>query len=294
MAETDKPGVARDGGPTSALFDTQRVKRSFLDLRYGPEDENMLDIYLPDDGPGPFPAVVYIHGGGWMEGTRRFNALESIYGLLRRGRAIVSIDYRLKAAGAFPENLRDVKAALCFIEREGARYMLDSERVTLCGDSAGGHLSMLAALTQDRPEYGVAGRECRVRAVVSLFGPSDLTEEYAAGAPDDGDPMRLMGLPGRAELAETVFRTSDPGLLRLMSPIYYVTQSCPPMLFLHGTADVIVPCAHSIKMAARINELCPSGRAELRLFEGRVHSDIRFMCDETAEMTEAFLALRGL
>src|SRR5437764_4913143 len=218
-----------------------------------------LDLYLPRDG-GPAPVIVHVHGGGWRRGSRRHPlpvlGADFYDGLAAQGFAVAAIDYRLSGEARFPAPLDDVRAAHGWAGEHAGRYGLDPGRVFLWGDSAGGHLALLAALT------GAA-----VHAVVAWFPvtdlaglPSDVAD--AGGVPDRGPESRealLLGAPA----------ASVPDLARQASPVAYASAAAPPVLLMHGAADDLVPPAQSVRLAGALR--AAGATAELELVPGAAH-----------------------
>ncbi len=227
-----------------------------------------LDIAIPP-GDGPFPALVFVHGGGWVSGNRgRYS--QAIRHAAGRGYVAATVSYRLSQMGAgetsidpFPAALQDVKSAIRFLRANAADYKLDPNRIGVVGDSAGGHLALMAGLT--RPADGLDGDgpadapPSDVQAVANLFGPSDF-ETFAA---KDGVTAILL----RAVIGAKV--GDRPDLYRRASPIRYVRRDAPPILTLHGTADVIVPVQQSQAFDAAVKQA--GGRHELVLLDGAGH-----------------------
>lgn len=109
-----------------------------------------LDLYLPRrplQGANLAPAVLYIHGGGWVTGHRRFASLPLLYHLASHGVAVATVDYRLAPANRFPAQLRDTKRALQWLRQHALRRGIDPETIIVAGESAGAHVALLAALT---------------------------------------------------------------------------------------------------------------------------------------------------
>jgi len=231
-----------------------RPVRRVPDIRYGevlgyrPLE---LDLYLPPVG-GPAPVVVYVHGGGWQRGTRRdpppLIAADFYDQIAAEGFAVAAADYRLSGEARFPAPLQDVRTAVGWIRDNAVLYGLDADRVFLWGDSAGGHLALLAALTSAAVRAAVAWFP-----VTDLLGmPSDLAD--AGGVPDLGPDSReakLLGAPA----------ASVPDLARQASPVAHVHAGAPPILLQHGTADDLVPAAQSVRLA----EALAAAGAEVKL-----------------------------
>src|SRR5437763_765648 len=124
----------------------------------------LLDLHVPD-GPGPFPAAILVHGGGFDEGSKSTNVRPLFDVLDGAGFAWFSIDYRMAPEFRFPQAMEDVNSAIKWIKSNGAKYHVDTTKVALIGESAGGFLVNYAG-THETPET-------RVQAVVDLYGPVD-------------------------------------------------------------------------------------------------------------------------
>ena len=278
-----------------ATFDVELVSRKKLDVQYGSLPEQLLDIFYPQTGEGPWPLVIYIHGGGWTIGHKREAALDFLP-ILQNGYAVISVDYRLAPAVKYPEFLFDVKTAVRWARANAAEYGFDPDRFAAVGDSAGAQLSMMIAFSDQHPEcegekYGWAGVSSCVQAVVDIYGPTVLNADNAAWAKEAGAPLLLRGEngdKGPLDLMMEVF-SSDPDILPFISPIAYVHKDIPPVLIMQGEMDPIVPKQHSLALSKRISEVCGPDRFELKLYPTRVHSDRDFLGAETSETVVAFL-----
>ncbi len=262
------------------VFDTGRSKRCFLDVSYGTLPEHKLDLYLPEAGEGPFPLLIYVHGGGWTFGSKRECALDAVFGATGSGWAITSVDYRLVPDAQFPEFIFDVKTAVRFLRANAEQYLLNPDRFVIVGDSAGAHIALMVGLTADRPEYegehfGQAGVSSAVQAVCAMYGPSALDADENAWYRESGLQETRSG-PGRGISYARIFGTQSKPLLRLISPVSLVHKDIPPLLLQHGCDDQVVPYQHSAVLAGRVAEVCGEGRCTLRLYEGRSHSDEAF------------------
>jgi acetyl esterase/lipase len=223
-----------------------------------------LDLYL-SSAQGSLPVVVYVHGGGWQRGSRRDPPplLDADFydGIAAEGFAVAAVDYRLSGEARFPAALEDVLAAVDWVRDNASVYGLDGRRVFLWGDSAGGHLALLAALTGST----LTGRGVRAAVgwfpVTDLAGmPSDLTD--AGGIPDlgpDSREARLLGAP-----ASVV-----PELAREASPVTHAHAGAPPILLMHGTADDLVPTAQSVRLAEALRQA--GAAVELELVPDATH-----------------------
>ena len=275
-------------------LDPATVRNRALDLPYGTLPEQKLDLYLPDDPPaGPAPVILYIHGGGWMAGTKRLGALNLVIDAVKRGYALVVPDYRLFPQVQFPEFLFDVKTALRWTRAHAAAYRMDPDRIGVVGDSAGGYGALMLGFTPGHPElsgaqYGWAGYDESVRAVCDLYSPVVLDADEAAWYRESGVQRMLFPTDNGKGMLENAFGTTNPNLLRLMSPTSFVTKDIPPVLIQQGGSDSIVPYQHSAALAARIREVCGDARVRYELYPERNHSDRDFMTSENAGIIFSF------
>jgi acetyl esterase/lipase len=193
-----------------------------------------LDLHLPPAADGPSPVVLWIHGGGWREGTR-LELPESIvpfdfHGrLVARGYAVADVDYRLALEAPYPAQLLDVHAAIRWLRQHAERLSLDPARFAALGESAGGHLAAMAGLLGEG--------DTAIQAVVNWYGAADLT---GFGAPDDPSTSAAILLGG--PIGERL------DFARWASPVYRVHPDSPPFLNMHGTADEIVPFEQSVRL----------------------------------------------
>ena len=215
-----------------------------------------LDLYLPDGAPGPLPVVVHVHGGGWRRGSRRhpLPALgDGFYQkLAERGIAVAAVDYRLSGEARYPAALDDVRAAVAWARSALPGYGVAPGPVVLWGDSAGGHLALLAALT------GTGLDNTGVDGVVAWFPVTDLTTMGEPGDPETREALFLGAPPSRV-----------PDLAREASPLAHVHAGAPPVLVLHGDSDALVPAGQSIRFAAALADA--GGTATLELVPGASH-----------------------
>jgi acetyl esterase/lipase len=196
--------------------------------------ELQMDLYLPETSHGPAPVIVWLSGGGWRMQRRGLGPrLTRLFA--ERGYAMADIDYRSTAIATWPAQLDDVIAALRHLHEIADDYDLDAAAVGLWGSSAGAHLALLAGFAGARPDHREAPS---VRAVVAGYPPTDLlhlAEDTLPGGfvvdhgPDDSSWSLLGGRP--ADL---------PDIAREASPVYQVGPGVPPVLLLHGDADLLI------------------------------------------------------
>lgn len=208
-----------------------------------------LDLVRPD-GEGPYPLVVFIHGGGWIGGSRKeFAAQQKTFAQF--GVASAAVQYRLIPKHQHPAQLDDVTAALRFLSKNRGEYKLDPDRVALMGGSAGGHLSLLVGLSRPTAD-GENGY--RIRGIVNIFGPTDLRNFKSTAAGD----VLLKAATGRdsSGLIEALIGSPDRTVKACAeaSPITYVKGDSPPVLTIHGSADDLVPLTQGEQLHKALKE----------------------------------------
>jgi len=213
----------------------------------GGSTELRLDLAIPKEGEGPFPAIVCLHGGGWIGGERQ-KMRGTIEVMARKGYVAISSDYRLAPRDRFPAQIEDCKAAVRWLRANAEKYHVDPQRIGAFGFSAGGHLACLLGGT--RKDDGLEGKggnaeqSSAVQAVVSFFGPTDFTQPVWSKEVRELHLVPFLG--GTFEEKADVYRRA--------SPMTYAGKNGPPFLFVHGTADVIVPIQQSEAMVKKLRE----------------------------------------
>lgn len=278
-------------------FDADSVSRKRLNVRYGALEQQLLDVFYPDGGDGPFPLIFYIHGGGWILGDRHSNSIACILsGALRRGFAVATVDYRLAPGARFPENLWDAKTAVRWARTNAAEYRFDPSRFGVIGDSAGGYFALMLAVTAGNPaleggQYGWPEASSAVQAACSLYGPVDMERDWSDYYAASGVKRLPLKLKGHPQMEEFEFcAESARALMPLVCPHRYVHPDMPPVLLLHGESDGVVPYQNSVLIFERIRAVCGEGRAKLLLYPERNHSDRDFMTEESADLAAEFFA----
>lgn len=197
----------------------------------------LADFYLPrEPATGPRPAVVQVHGGGWVLGSRREQGIPLLTHLAANGWVGMNIDYRLSPWAQWPDHIVDVKRAIAWLREHADEFDVDPAFIAVTGGSAGGHLAALAALTaEDRTlQPGFEDADTSVAAAVPFYGVYDMLDEAGLHLPALHDVV----------LGPLVFRQRRrhaPELYRAASPLHRVHADAPPFLVLHGTRDSLIP-----------------------------------------------------
>ena len=274
-------------------FDPSMVKNRVLDIQYGTLPEQLLDLYRPETSEGPLPVVFYVHGGGWSMGSKTQAFMDGVIGLIDRGYALISVDYRLAPKAAFPEFIFDVKTAVRWARAHAHEYGFDPSRFGMVGDSAGGHITLMLGFTANRPEYageiyGWPGFSDELEAICDMYGPSVLDGPATRFFQESGVPRASREKPGESSHYTAVFGTDDTNLLRLISPINHVHKDVPPTLILQGAKDGVVAYQHSTLLAGKIGEICGEDRVKLIMYEDRNHADFGFNTKENSDVIAEF------
>ncbi len=279
----------------TALVDLSNIKRKWLDIPYANlSPAEKLDIYLPDDGDGPFPVIISIHGGGFMFGDKADEQLNPMLKGLNHGYAIVSINYRLSGEAIFPANINDVKAAIRWVKANAAEYKFSPKRIALWGGSAGANLASLAGTSGDVKELedmsmGNANQSSRVMAVVDWFGPTNFLlmdeqlKETGNGKPDKSEANSMLS----KVLGQKI--TEIPEKVKMANPESYITSDDPPFLIEHGTKDPIVPTQQSVLFYEKLVKVLGKEKVTLHLLEGVQHGGKEFETPENLQIVFSFL-----
>lgn len=276
---------------------TEQIARKMFDLPYAslsPAQE--LDIYWPAEGNGPFPVVVSIHGGAFMGGDKRDVQLTPMFEVLKRGYALVGVNYRMSAEAKFPALIHDIRAALRWIRTNAERYLFDPHKIATWGGSAGGYLSLMAGVAAglpelDDPTLGNADQPDNVQAVVSWFPPTDflkMDEQLAESGfllppqfahSGENSPESLL-------LGQKI--TEIPELVRRANPETYIHPGLPPFFIQHGKMDDTVPYQQSLHFAQKLAAIAPQGVTYEILPDAR-HADPAFETPQNVQKVLDFL-----
>lgn len=243
-------------------------------IHYGTADgvKLMLDLVKPVTGEGPFPAIVFIHGGGFVTGAR-YEMLRHSRLAAQEGYVATTVDYRLinvlneesLAKYPFPAQVYDVKCAIRWLRANAEEHQIDPDRIGVLGHSAGAYLALMAALVG--PSDGLEG-DCgdmnyssRVQAAVSLAGVADLVKDFEELPSKDAEVMYSFFIGGAPE--------EMPERYQLASPITYVSEDDPPIFSMIGEKDTMVLPVQGEILDMKMNEV--GVFHELIILEGRDH-----------------------
>ena len=220
-------------------------------LTYGHNERNELDLFLPkDEGKSLRPAVIVIHGGAWRSGDKRqLRNLAELFA--RRGYVAAAINYRLAPRWSYPAQLDDCQQAVKWLRKNAKEFRVDSKRFGAAGASAGGHLALLLGTREvrDDSDHELKGVSSKVQCVLSICGPTDLTDKRYAQAARDSELGKI--------LIEFIGKPYDeaPEIWKEASPIYHVSPDDAPTFIIHGDRDSIVPFEQSVRFAEALKKV---------------------------------------
>jgi acetyl esterase/lipase len=250
-------------GPILAPFPIRHpgVER-IRSIRYGRASavDLKLDVYRLRNLERRGPTLMYVHGGGWVIGTKNTQGLPLAYRLASQGWICFNVNYRLSPHATFPDHLIDLKRAVAWIRKHGGELGADSDFIVVAGGSAGGHLAALLALTPGDPEYqpGFEEADTAVQGCIPYYGIYDFTNRA-----DLWSRAVLRVLLERHVMKATF--EENPEVFERASPIRRITPAAPPFLVVHGADDSLVPAhqARDFCAAFRRRAAAPIAYAEI-------------------------------
>ncbi len=279
-------------------IDIKQFNNIKTDIAYANESPNqILDIYYPDEGEGPYPVILVMHGGAFCAGHKRSHYIKSMILPATQGYAVASVEYRLLQEAKWPAQLIDGKAAIRYLRAHANELNLDPDHFAVWGNSAGGTVTQLMALSGDDEELDdlSVGEKASsmVQCAIGWYTISDVisSEQFGIDIQDElartGAGKGMLPNDGKQTAGDTVFcrllgysPLHYPERAYKMSPISYVKDDCPPMLIQHGTGDLVVDHHQSIYLYEKISAICGPDRAKLELFDGEPHGSQKIKADE--------------
>ncbi|MDX2445455.1 MAG: alpha/beta hydrolase [Bacteroidales bacterium] len=256
------------------------IKNKYLNIPYATISEaQKLDIYLPDDGDGPFPVIICIHGGGFEIGDKRDRMLEPMLHGLKRGYAVVSINYRLSGEAVWPAQIHDCKAAIRWLRANADTYKFNPDKIAAWGGSAGGHLSAMLGTTGgishlEDLSMGNPEQSSRIQAVVNWFGPTSflkMDDQLKESAVENPMKHSIPSSPESNLLGKNIVHV--PELVKEADPTTWVSSDDAPFFIQHGTEDNLVPYQGSVILARKLGKAIGYDNVYMELFPDTGHGN---------------------
>lgn len=241
-----------------------------------------MDIIAPKqrDGHKKYPLVVWFCGGAYRVVDKSVWLPEMMY-FARAGYIVASVEYRTSNETIFPTPLIDGKAAIRYLKAHADNFCIDTDRICVMGESAGGTMASLIGLTANQREFEKGDFlefDSSVNAVVDFYGLVDLTEEVACEENDNVPPWTLQDYLGVNFTLDTAIKASA---------IAYVTETAPPFMILHGENDSTVPLAQSEMFYEKLQK--NGVDSSFYVLEKAGHGDDGFYQDNVLEIVNQFL-----
>jgi len=244
-----------------------------------------LDVTIPTAaapaGRTLRPALMQIHGGGWVLGDKREQGLPLLNHMAVQGWVGFNVNYRLSPGVAMPDHLIDLKRGLAWIKEHAADYGVDPSFVCVTGGSAGGHLAALMGLTVNESQYqpGFEDADTSVAAAVPFYGIYDFTDAGVFG----GDPEVFTKF--LEPIVMQAFLADERGKFVDASPLHHLRADAPPFLVIHGDRDTLAPVEDARTFVERLRALSgePVLYAEMK---GAQHAFEVFPSVRTAKVIE--------
>lgn len=203
-----------------------------------------LDIWYPRDVSTPTPTLVYIHGGGWIFGAKE-GAVYQFLPFLEKGWRVVNVEYRMAGNSLAPGAVEDARCALRWVFRNAKQWNFDTSKIVLTGQSAGGHLALMAGMLPqgtalDNRCYG--DEDLKPAAIINWYGITDVNDLIKGANLKNYAVMWMGSQPNQAEIAKSV------------SPLTYVRANLPPILTIHGDKDDVVPYSHATRLKTELDK----------------------------------------
>jgi acetyl esterase/lipase len=226
-------------------------------------------VYRPD-GPGPFPAVLEVHGGAWTSGDR-FNNVAIAEALAEDGVVVASIDFRMPPVAGYPDTVADVNLGIRWLKAHAAEFNADPARVGGLGTSSGGHLLLLSALRPHDPRYAAlplpgAAADATLRFAIACWPVADPLQRYRVMRERGND--RLVAAHDQFWPSEAAMEEGNPNLILQRRE----TVHTPPVLIMQGTADSNLTPDMPEAFAAGYQAL--GGSVEKHIFPDQPHAFI--------------------
>lgn len=258
---------------------SQSLTPTFIDVDYvgNNNEKQKMDLYIPAGLTSPAPVIVFIHGGGWLAGSKGSENIPFFQQSYNSGFICADINYRLSTDSVWPAQIEDCKTAIRFLKANALLYNIDTCNFGVIGESAGGHLaSMLGTSAGVKSlegfHLGHKKQTSRVKAVVDLYGPTDFLKEDGYYPASCGSSVIHNFNSFETKLLGVDYLTKYPELVSKANPITYISADDARFFIMHGADDCIVPSYQSTLLNNSLSAAnIPAD--SLIIAEGRGHGD---------------------
>ena len=266
------------------LITFAQANKDLKDVVYAEvEDRKLLfDLYMPSN-PNPY-LIVWVHGGAWHSGSKESPPKSFV----AAGYALASVDYRLSVEAKFPAQIHDIKAAIRYLRANAIKHGYRADKIIVAGSSAGGHLAVLAGVTNnDRELEGNVGKYTQtsssIQAILDYYGPTNFTTIMKQSTPHG---VSVRGPAIALLLGHTVDNATD--MAKKASPVLQVDDHDPPLLIFHGDQDIQVPInqSHELAGAYKAHNLI----VQMEVVHGAGHAEKPYFDRQYQRIVENFLA----
>jgi acetyl esterase/lipase len=282
---------------SSSQASTPITTRSWTNVDYAPtasrrHSRQRYDIKLPSSGDGPFPLLIYVHGGGFSGGD--WQLAQNNNGLVQRansnGYAVASVGYLLMGQSgwsggqrAFPENVEDVLAAIRHLRANASTYHIDPDKFAVSGFSAGAYMTAIVCALSNATNHGYditslgnAGVSHAVQGAASSAALTDFSLLETHESINGGGMLDHDASPEGAMLGGNLKNDKDKEpmktYLKMQNPLTHISANTPPIYMMHGTSDNLVPWQQSEIMVNKVNSFV-ANKAKFNKVSGRSHAD---------------------
>ena len=223
-------------------------------VHYGDNPAQVLDVWRRKDLPAePAPVLIFVPGGAWVHGKSTLQGSALMSRMAELGWVCLAIDYRVAPHHRWPRHIIDVKTAIAWARANVDKFGGDRNFVAVAGCSAGGHLSALAGLTPNDPQYEAKlpeGADSSVDAVIGIYGRYDWEDRSTP------ERARFVDFLERVVVRRTIAR--HPEVFRDASPIARMHRNAPPFLVIHGSKDNVIPVEQARSFVERLRAVSHS------------------------------------
>ena len=270
----------------NVVYDIRDTQRSTLQILLPTSPTLMGMPFGAPLEPVKYPLIVYIPGSAWMKQVLLM-MLPRMIKVCQRGFAVAIVEYRPSMLRPFPAQIEDAKTAIRFMRKNADLYNIDTDNISIWGDSSGGHTSVMAGITEDgvldNRQYGEFSTA--VNCIVDWFGPTDISVmgDYPSmmehSHPDTPEGLLIGHLDVQA----------NPELADKTKPMNYLTKdkATPPMLIMHGDIDDVVHFNQSCRLYNKMRELDKD--VTLYKLTGSGHGTNGFATDEILDVVIDFI-----